>query len=46
MAAGPNQGGPEWVEFEKVPGPDPNPPVAETLQARRLGRERAAADSK
>jgi hypothetical protein len=22
----PNQNGQEWVEFEEVPGPDPNPP--------------------
>ena len=22
----PNQHGQEWVEFEEVPGPDPNPP--------------------
>jgi hypothetical protein len=23
----PNQGDQEWVEYEEVPGPDPNPPV-------------------
>jgi hypothetical protein len=23
----PSQGGQAWVEFEEVPGPDPNPPV-------------------
>ena len=25
----PSQNGQEWVEFEEVPGPDPNPPQAE-----------------
>ena len=28
----PSQNGQEWVEFEEVPGPDPNPPPAQRYQ--------------
>ncbi len=28
----PSKNGQEWVEFEEVPGPDPNPPQAQQYQ--------------